>query len=80
MGIFLSKAKCYEVKNPQKSKIYKFLSLLVPLVIHGFYDVFAFKDETQMLTTFIIFLFASTIMFLQKKKKDDTKISLYNIE
>lgn len=80
MGIFLSKAKCYEVKNPVKSKKYKILSLLVPLIIHGIYDVFAFKDESQMLITFIIFLFASTIMFLQKKKKDDIKISMYSIE
>ena len=80
MGIFLSKAKCYEVKNPMKSKKYKILSLLVPLIIHGIYDVFAFKDESQMLITFIIFLFASTITFLQKKKKDDIKISMYSIE
>ena len=80
MGMFLSKAKCYEVKNPSKSKLYKILSLIVPLTIHGVYDVFAFRDETHLLTIFIMFLFSSTTMFLEKKKKDDMKISMYSIE
>ena len=80
MGMFLSKAKCYEVKNPLKSKLYKILSLVVPLVIHGLYDVFAFKNELGYLARFIILLFASTVMFIQKKKKDDIKISQYSIE
>jgi RsiW-degrading membrane proteinase PrsW (M82 family) len=80
MGIFLSKAKCYEVKNPNKSKLYKLLALLVPILMHGLYDVFAFKNQKQNLFIFIIFLFATTETFLQMKKKDDMKISMYNIE
>ena len=80
MGIFLSMSKCYEVKDINKSKMYKILSVIVPTLIHGMYDVFAFTNESILLMTFIVFLFAATIMFLQKKKQDDLKISSYNIE
>lgn len=80
MGIFLSKAKCYDVKDLNKAKMYKLLSLIVPVLIHGLYDLFVFSNTTLFLGTFIISLFSLTLMFLHKKRKDDIKISLYTIE
>lgn len=80
MGIFLSKAKCYDVKDLNKAKMYKLLSLIVPVLIHGLYDLFVFRNKILFLGTFIISLFSLTLMFLHKKRKDDIKISLYSIE
>lgn len=80
MGIFLSKAKCYEVVDIKKSNKYKMLAILVPTLIHGFYDMCAFSNEILLLISFIATLFTITIIYIIKKQESDIKISEYKIE
>ena len=80
MGIFLSKAKCYEVIDRKKCNKYKLMAVLVPTLIHGFYDMCAFSNKILLLISFIATLFTITIMYIIKKQETDLKISQYRIE
>lgn len=80
MGIFLSKAKCFEVIDRNKCNKYKILAVLVPTLIHGIYDMCAFSNEILLLISFITTLFTVTIIYIINKQETDLKINEYHIE
>lgn len=80
MGMMLSKAKWFEATNPTKSLVYKILALVVPTILHGIYDVFAFSNQIMYLVGFLATLFTVTILVVKNKQKNDVKMNSYTIE
>lgn len=80
MGMFLSKAKCYEVTDRKKALKYKILSLVIPTLLHGIYDCLAFSNLLLILIMFITTLFTITIIYVKKKQKEDLMINSYTLE
>lgn len=80
MGMMLSKAKCFEVTNPVKALIFKIFALLIPAILHGIYDVFAFSNQIMYLVAFLATLFTITILIVKNKQKNDVEINSYTIE
>lgn len=83
MGYFYSKAKYASLTNQKgKSALYKFLTILVPSLIHGVYDGILFGGEAtgeELLTgislilwiLFLIALFVVSIIFIIRTAKND---------
>ena len=64
MGYFLAWAKF----RPEKRVLYIILSLLVPIVLHGFYDFIIMSQHKILLLFFIPFLIAMLIMAFKEMK------------
>lgn len=80
MGIFLSKAKQYEYINKSKAIELKILGLVVPTLLHGFYDTLAFTNALIVLVGFITTFFTITVLYVKDKQKKDLKLNSYNVE
>ena len=75
MGYYLSFAKLYGMQGDSfKSKHYLRLSLLVPILLHGFYDYCLFSRNIILILLFIIFIITLYVITLKRIKK----ISLSN--
>ena len=80
MGMMLSRAKWYEVTKPKKALMYKVLAVLIPTLLHGVYDMFAFSNQITYLIGFLATVFTLTVLLLMKKRKEDVSMSSYTIE
>ena len=80
MGMMLSRAKWYEATKPKKSLAYKILAVLIPTLLHGVYDMFAFSNQITYLIGFLATLFTVTVMLVKKKQKQDVSMNSYTIE
>lgn len=80
MGMMLSRAKWYEVTKPKKSLAYKILAVLIPTLLHGVYDMFAFSNQITYLIGFLATLFTVTVILVKKKQKQDVSMNSYTIE
>ena len=80
MGMMLSRAKWYEVTKPKKSLMYKVLAVLIPTLLHGVYDMFAFSNQITYLIGFLATVFTLTVLLVMKKRKEDVSMSSYTIE
>ncbi len=80
MGIYLGQAALdlrTSITNSKKNKIY---AVLVPTLLHGIYDYAAFTGHNVIFTlTFIVIVIVS-IIFLNKKSKNDVMIKYLHNE
>lgn len=76
MGFFLGYAKLWKVrKNKQKTSIYLALSLIVPILLHAFYDALLMYNVNAVLFyLFIISLYILCFILVFKISKDDQVI------
>ena len=78
MGVFYSYSKKASIvgKSPAKWTI---LSLLVPMLIHGTYDTFAFLGEagTMPLLIFVVILYIAAISTIRKMSREDYRSGFY---
>ena len=78
--MMLSRAKWYEVTKPKKALMYKVLAVLIPTLLHGVYDMFAFSNQITYLIGFLATVFTLTVLLVMKKRKEDVSMSSYTIE
>lgn len=75
MGYYLSMAKVADINHNYSSmQKYKFLSLLVPVMLHGVYDFCLFTGNIGFIIIFFVFIISLYIKSFRKIKK----MSLYN--
>ena len=76
MGVFYGLARRAENRgNPGESKLYRCLSLLVPLMIHGAYDYIAtYGGSTWIFLIFIALLFLTAWRLVNRMSKSDKYI------
>ena len=80
MGVFYSYSKRASILGNNGAKIgYTLLSLLVPMLIHGTYDTFAFLGErgTMPLLIFVVILYVSAITTIKKMSAADYRAGFY---
>ncbi|MBQ9348275.1 MAG: PrsW family intramembrane metalloprotease [Oscillibacter sp.] len=57
MGIFYGQAKCYDARGEKgKARLYRFLSVAVPVAEHGFYDFIAGIDSELVSMLFLCYV------------------------
>lgn len=80
MGVFYSYTKKASILGKTGAKIrYTILSLLVPMLIHGIYDTFAFLGEsgTIPLLVFVIILYFVAISTIKRMSREDYRAGFY---
>ena len=80
MGVFYSYSKKASILgNKGASAGYTLLALLVPMLIHGTYDTFAFLGEngTIQLLIFVVILYVSAITTIRKMSAADYRAGFY---
>lgn len=78
MGVFYaySKKASIEGKSPAK---WTLLALIVPMLIHGTYDTFAFLGDrgTLPLLVFVVILYIAGIVMIRKMSREDYRAGFY---
>ncbi len=79
MGVFYSAAKMFEIQgDTSRSKLYRFISVLIPVLIHGAYDYIAtLRTENGNLyfIVFIAILFVVSFRLINELSKKDRYIA-----
>ena len=75
MGIYLGLSKLEEIKgNSKKSIIYNFISILIPMLIHGIYDFCLFYGSDFIMlffSIFVVFVDVVCIIKIREISKDN---------
>ena len=74
MGLFLGLAKIYEKEDIVLSRIYMCYAILVPSLLHTFYNFCLLASKMLLVIifiTFIIFLYVTAVLVINKLSKDD---------
>lgn len=70
MGYYLAMAKVNEIKGDKDSKKNNiFMSIFVPVLLHGFYDYCLFSQRVVFIGLFFIFIICLYIIVISKVKK-----------
>ena len=70
MGYYLSIAKLCEVRDDKESKSNSiFMSILIPVLLHGFYDYCLFAQRFLFIGMFVIFIIILYIIVVRRIKK-----------
>lgn len=70
MGYYLSMAKLCEVRDDKESKSNCiFMSILIPVLLHGFYDYCLFSQRFLFIGMFFIFVICLYIIVVKRLKK-----------
>lgn len=70
MGYYLSMAKLCEVRDDKESKSNSiFMSILIPVLLHGFYDYCLFAQRFLFIGMFVIFIIIIYIIVVRRIKK-----------
>ena len=80
MGVFYSYSKKAAILGNKGAVVgYTLLSLIVPMLIHGTYDTFAFLGEngTIQLLIFVVILYVSAITTIRKMSAADYRAGFY---
>ena len=81
MGVFYSHSKQHSILgNTAKSAMFTILALLVPMLIHGIYDTFAFlrtSQATTMLMIFVVLLYITAIKTINANSLADHRAGFY---
>lgn len=78
MGVFFSYARKAKILGMGgSSKFFTLLSLLVPMMIHGIYDTFAFMRADVPLLVFVVILYIAAITTIRRLSKEDYKAGFY---
>jgi len=75
MGVFYAYEKKAALRGEGSGK-FKFLALLVPMIIHGVYDTFAFLGTTESefaLLAFVVIMYIVAIKAIKKLSAEDYK-------
>ena len=74
MGYYLAIAKVFDVKGDKESKKNNILlSILIPVLLHGFYDYCLFSQRVLFIGLFFIFIISLYIIVIGKVKKVSLK-------
>lgn len=79
MGIFFGAAKQASIQGRGTGK-YMLGALLVPMLIHGFYDTLAFLGNTVasiVLLAFVVLMYIVSVHYVKKFSRDDWKSGFY---
>lgn len=78
MGVFYSYSKKASILGQSPTK-YTLLALLVPMLIHGTYDTFAFLGErgTIPLLVFVVVLYIAAISTINRMSREDFREGFY---
>lgn len=74
MGVFLGLAKVYDKRDKYLSNLYMIFAILVPTILHTFYNFCLINGEIWFLFVFLIFiiiLYITAIIYSDKISKDD---------
>lgn len=76
MGVFYATAKRYEAYGlGSDSRMYRFLSILIPVLLHGAYDYIASTDTSGLyFLAFVAALFVVSYRLVNKKARNDRYI------
>lgn len=74
MGIFLSKAKQCQLFNKTGVFFNTLLAMAIPTLLHGIYDYAATVSSTFIFILIDVIIIASSIVFVNIKRKQDKKI------
>jgi RsiW-degrading membrane proteinase PrsW (M82 family) len=81
MGVFYSYAKKSDILGQNgKRRLFTFLSLIVPMLIHGTYDTLAFlntEESTFMLLGLVVILYITAISTIKRLSKADFEAGFY---
>ncbi len=80
MGVFYSYSKKASILGINGAKtLYTILALIVPMMIHGTYDTFAFLGETGTipLLIFVVILYIAAISTIRNMSKADYRAGFY---
>lgn len=81
MGVFYSYAKKSDILGQKgKKRLFIFLSLIVPMLIHGTYDTLAFlntEESTFMLLGLVVILYIAAITTIKRLSKADFEAGFY---
>jgi RsiW-degrading membrane proteinase PrsW (M82 family) len=81
MGVFYSYSKKAAILGQRgKQTLFTVLSLIVPMIIHGIYDTFAFMGTeryTTMLLIFVVLLYIAAITTIRKMSAADREAGFY---
>lgn len=82
MGFFLGDAKLHEVRgNKEKSRMYKVLSLLVPILLHGFYDFCLSMGSWILILIFLLFvLVCDTVAIIRIVRSERQDVPFYVLQ
>ena len=70
MGYYLSMAKVSDInKNYSSMRKYKFLSLFVPMILHGIYDFCLFSGNIGFIIIFFVFMIVLYVKSFSRIKK-----------
>ncbi len=78
MGVFYSYSKKASIQGQSPAK-WTLLALLVPMLIHGTYDTFAFLGDkgTMPLLVFVVILYIAAISTIRKMSREDYRAGFY---
>ena len=78
MGVFYSYSKKASLQGRSPAR-WTLLALLVPMMIHGTYDTFAFLGEagTMPLLVFVVILYIAAISTIRKMSREDYREGFY---
>ena len=78
MGVFYSYSKKASIQGKSPAK-WTLLALIVPMIIHGIYDTFAFLGEagTVPLLVFVVILYIAAIRTINKCSREDYRHGFY---
>lgn len=78
MGVFYSYSKKASLQGKSPAK-WTVLALLVPMMIHGTYDTFAFLGDpgTIPLLIFVVILYIAAILTIRKMSREDYRAGFY---
>lgn len=82
MGYFLGQKKLYEKLNPKLAKKYHYLSIIIPVLLHGIYDFLLLANYIPFLLIFFIFIiimFIFTIKNSNRYSKNNININEHSI-
>ena len=77
MGVFLGLAKTYEKKDKHLSNLYMMFAILVPTLLHTFYNFCLINGEPWFLLIFVVFiiiLYISAIIYSDRIAKDNQSL------
>ena len=80
MGVFYSYSKRAAILGNKGAVVgYTLLSLIVPMLIHGTYDTFAFlgNNGTMQLLIFVVILYAAAITTIKRMSAADYRSGFY---
>lgn len=83
MGYYYGMAKYYAVRKAwRRESFYQFLSLFIPVIMHGFYDFAAGSTGNQLTAIFFVYIIVMDVIayiMVLRLSKHDTRLRQYDV-